>query len=144
MPGGFALATRLERIELDGTSASDYERWPTAELEETFSLGRYLKSLFYTEPGYFRVIVFVLSDRLEQTSDIRPSSDEAMDWTRSGMIVLPHDMGIRELLPTHRLNALIYEFKREPNSNAMVLSPGRLTGRKHIEKAQLASTLLSQ
>ena len=60
VPGGAALATRLERIDRDGQPITTPTRWPTAKLESDFSLGAYLKSLFYTQPGYFRVIVFVL------------------------------------------------------------------------------------
>ena len=43
----------------------------------------------------------------------------------------------REVETTHNLTALIYEFEKVPDSEAIVLSPGRLTGREHLESAGL-------
>ena len=53
--GALILVTRLERIKQDGTSMQEPDRW--------VALGVRLRSwvnLFYAEPGYYRVIVFVI------------------------------------------------------------------------------------
>lgn len=140
-PGGFALATRLERITEDGAPVGSQNRWPTTNLTERFELSRYLKSLFFTDPGYFRVIVFLLSSEFERTSDAEPTPDEAFRWLRRGMVMLPPDMARLEITPNHELTALIYEFERVPGSDAVVLAPGRLTGRTHLARARLQSLL---
>lgn len=140
-PGGFALATRLERIDNDGAPADEADRWPPATLEDRFTLSGYLASLFFTEPGYFRVIVFVLSDQFEQTAPEEPSAAMAADWVARGMVRLPADLGAAALTPAHSLTALVYEFERAPDSDAVVLAPGRLSGRAHLDKAALLTAL---
>ena len=143
VPGGAALATRLERIQKTGEPADAQTRWPTDALEASFDLGGYIRSLFFTEPGYFRVIVFVLSTELVQTAEREPTSDEALDWLRRGMVELPADIGQEAVTSAHRLSALIYEFEKRGDSEAIVLSPGRLTGRDHLARAGLLDDLVS-
>ena len=140
-PGGFALATRLERITEDGEPVTTGERWPTTSLKERFDLGKYLRALFYTDPGFFRVIVFVLSTEFERTSDEEPTPKEAFRWLRRGMVMLPRDMAEQAIIEKHELTALIYEFEREAGSNAVVLAPGRLSGRTHLARAKLQQLL---
>ena len=140
-PGGFVLATRLERISAEGAPVDEARRWPRADLRDDFSLGAYLSSLFFTEPGYFRVIVFVVSDRLETTSPTEPAVATAQAWTNRGMVRLPKFLSERRFGPDHEITALIYEFERLPNAEATVLAPGRITGRAHLERALLLAAL---
>ena len=141
VPGGAALATRLERINKNGEALAAPTRWPTSRLEADFSLASYLKSLFYTEPGLFRVIVFVLSTEAIVTADRNATSDEALDWLRRGMVSLPAEIAGQKIEPAHRLTALIYEFEKSEGAEAVVLAPGRLTGREHLRRAGLLATL---
>jgi outer membrane biosynthesis protein TonB len=143
-PGGFALATRLERITDQGEPVDANDRWPTSTLKERFDLSKYLRALFYTDPGFFRVIVFVLSTEFERTSDEEPTPKEAFRWLRRGMVMLPRDMAEQSVTERHELTALIYEFEREAGSDAVVLAPGRLTGRTHLARARLQQLLGSE
>jgi hypothetical protein len=141
VPGGAALATRLERINKHGEALEVPTRWPTSKLEADFSLATYLKSLFYTEPGLFRVIVFVLSTEPIIPSERTTTSDEALDWLRRGMVTLPREIATQSVDPAHRLTALIYEFEKVEGAEAIVLAPGRITGRAHLRSAGLLSAL---
>jgi hypothetical protein len=61
VPDGFALASRLEQINPDGTPKPELERWTIKHRPLTkFSLSSYIRALFTSQPGYFRVIVFVI------------------------------------------------------------------------------------
>ena len=71
------------------------------------------------------------------TSGREATSDEALDWLRRGMVSLPKEIAEQDLDPTHNLTALIYEFEKVPDAEAVVLSPGRLTGREHLKSAGL-------
>ncbi|MEM9061965.1 MAG: hypothetical protein AAGD13_16005 [Pseudomonadota bacterium] len=143
-PGGFALVTRLERITEEGISVESRKRWPTGNLRERFDLSSYLRALFYTDPGYFRVIVFLLSTEFERTTDQEPTPAEAFRWLRRGMVMLPREMAEQSITPRHELTALIYEFERVPGSDAVVLAPGRLTGRTHLAQARLNRLLSAE
>ena len=60
VPGGFALAMRLEQTSADGYPLSDAERWAVdVGPLRTLSLSRYLAALFGASPGHFRVVVLV-------------------------------------------------------------------------------------
>ncbi|MEM7683363.1 MAG: hypothetical protein AAF293_00960 [Pseudomonadota bacterium] len=143
-PGGFALVTRLERITEEGTSVEPRKRWPTGNLRERFDLSSYLKALFYTDPGYFRVIVFLFSTEFERTTDEEPTPAEAFYWLRRGMVMLPPEVAEQKITRRHELTALIYEFERVPGSNAVVLAPGRLSGRTHLAQARLNRLLSAE
>ena len=55
---GFAIATRLEQINADASSKEEPNRWNTKVEMNEFTFKEYIKSLFFTQTGYFRVIVF--------------------------------------------------------------------------------------
>ena len=55
--------------------------------------------------------------------------------------MLPRDMAEQSVTDGHELTALIYEFEREVGSDAVVLAPGRLTGRTHLARARLQRLL---
>jgi hypothetical protein len=60
---GLAFVTRLERIDADGRPLPLPDRWPQ-ELNSNIrahSLPAYLKSLFVSSPGYYRMVAIVLA-----------------------------------------------------------------------------------
>ena len=62
VPGGFALATRMEQMDSDGTSKKDPPRWSTkVETPLIFSVWDYLKILMTPQEGKFRVFLFLLA-----------------------------------------------------------------------------------
>lgn len=92
VPGGFALATRLERIHPDGRSMAEPKRWQVAQEPLTrFDLTEYLRALFDAERGHFRVIVFIVTPAPLITGTESPSA-AALAWPREGVPVLPDAM----------------------------------------------------
>ena len=141
--GGVALVTRLERINDDGTSSADAERWPSGGQYSASKEGllQFLEGLFYVDPGHYRVIVFVLQDMPFSQSATSVTGEEARAWLRSGANVLPPDIAGRPFGGANggHCTALIYEFASDGTNVRVVES--RLTGKEHLEKAGLLTAL---
>jgi hypothetical protein len=141
--GGVALVTRLERINDDGSSFSETDRWPQGgqHSESTDGLFQFLQGLFYVDPGHYRVIVFVLQDLPFSQSSENITGEEARAWLTSGANVLPAEIAERPFGGTNggHCTALIYEFASDGTKVHVVES--RLTGKQHLEKAGLLTAL---
>jgi hypothetical protein len=146
VPGGFAVVARLERIGLDGAPVAEPDRWPLSDNSVSrFDLRRFVVGLFYAQPGYFRVIVFVVSDEAFTQTDRSATRNQALEWLRRGANRLPREYAERRFTPLHAITALIYEFARDNASEEpRLLTPGRLSGRKHLEMAGLYATLFGR
>src|SRR5262249_1980853 len=127
---GVALVTRLERINQDGSSAADRDRWPIAQQEAggAVSLGQFLRGLFDVDPGHYRVIVFVLQDTPFTQTAVRTTGDQARAWLRTGANALPREFLERAFGGT--CTALVYEFASDGAMARLVES--RLTGKQHL------------
>lgn len=139
VPAGFAMVTRLEQTEKDGTAKALPARWAVdvGPLEE-FSLSAYLRALFTANPGFYRLIVFVVTSKPFSQTKTGVEREEAMTWLSEGANRLPSSIGDLPLTNRHSCSALIYEFEQpEPRKPAALKQPGRLTGRIHLEKARL-------
>ena len=80
---GFALASRMERINPDGSTNAE-DRWlDDVPPMRKFSTADYVAALFRARPGHYRVIVFVLTNKpLTQDTDARVNSDQAKLWPK--------------------------------------------------------------
>lgn len=140
--GGVALVTRLERINDDGTPA-DKNRWPagTQHQDSTQDLLKFLRGLFYVDPGHYRVIVFIIQDLpFTQTPD-NITAGEAQAWLTTGANALPAAIAARpfDVDQGSRATALIYEFASDGTKVQVVVSS--MTGKQHLEKAGLLTAL---
>lgn len=140
VPGGFALVTRLEQINIDGTSKRLPSRWSTAPPTPEFSLAYYLSALFTAIPGYYRVIVFVVSNEPFIQTERRAGPEEALRWLRAGLNVLPESIGSQSYANAV-CTALIYEFERPPGGEPTLHLPGKLGAQTHLKKSGLWSSL---
>lgn len=139
VPNGFAMVTRLEQIFEDGRSKDAPERWAVdvSPLRQ-FTLDTYLKALFTSNPGYYRIIVFIITPVLFETAEQQVSRDEAVKWLRKGLKELPDDVGAGQYSGSHVCTALIYEFEQTARgSPAKQRAPSRLAAKDHLEKAKL-------
>ena len=143
VPDGFAVVTRLEQIDPDGTPKRSPDRW-TSEVRPLakFSLSAYFKALFKANPGFYRIIVFVVTSQSFSQSTTAVSREDSELWLSTGLNTLPAALGEREFTEGHRCTALIYEFK-QPGSGvrARLDLPSDLPGRTHLEKASLWDAL---
>jgi hypothetical protein len=131
--GGVALVTRLERINDDGSSFADAERWP-AETLQSRTLAGFLRGLFYVDPGRYRVIVFILQDLPFSQSPDRTTGDVARTWFRAGANVLPREVA-ESPFGDAQCTVLVYEFASDGIAVRVVDS--RVTGKEHLERAGL-------
>ena len=140
VPDGFAMVTRLEQINRDGTSKEPPDRW-AVEVHplEKFSLRAYLRALFKANPGYYRIIVFIVTPTpFNQQVEYGMSRKEAMDWLAGGLNELPDSIGQVECQEECKCTALIYEFEQpNPGEPAKLNIPSHLQGRTHLIKANL-------
>lgn len=139
VPRGFALVTRLEQINRDATSKAEPYRWQVkASQGEIFTLRDYLRALFTAPKGYFRIIVFVVTDESFSTSGGNISRAEALDWLSEGANVLPKELGRQAFNNDYSVTTLVYEFETFGSGKSPVsLVPGKHTGRTHLEKSKL-------
>lgn len=63
VPNGFALVSEMEQIGSDGTPSPEPARW-SADLPpiDNITLVEFIKALVNAQPGYYRVIVFIVTD----------------------------------------------------------------------------------
>jgi len=136
-PGGFALVSRLERLREDGTAAPEGLRFLQPGAEEPFSLTTYISRLFFAPTGYYRLIVFVVTDQPFTTDATRTiQAEEASRLLRSGANRLPDAYRSFDFSPAHGVTALVYEFRKEPDDrDVKTLDPGRFDGREHLQRA---------
>jgi hypothetical protein len=138
VPGGFAMASRIEQMNQDGTAKGPADRW-SLEVPSMpkFSFSAFMTALFRARPGYYRVIVFVVTSHPFSQSSAKVTSEDAGLWVSSGLNALPEDIATRDYTSAHRCTALIYEFKRMEAQPAKFVDPSELTGQIHLEKSGL-------
>lgn len=135
VPDGFALVSRLERINQDGTPHS--ERWASDESPSLeFSLKWYLRALVSSPEGRYRLVVFVVTPAAFPQNGKNVPFLVARDWSWVGLNKLPPSAGVLELSKDHTCTALVYEFvKGKKGSEPSQVLPSVLTGRQHLESS---------
>jgi hypothetical protein len=108
-PGeGIVMVSRMERVRADGNPFPGRARW-TKYGSPHSGMMDYLGDLFFERPGYFRVIVFAVTDDIK----IRESPWARLPDVEEGADELTNKLRIQRLAP-RRVVALVYSFKREP------------------------------
>jgi len=137
---GFALVTQLEQINEDGTSKQNPERWSTRLNNNLNDFRSYLKSLVHPPKGYFRVIVFLVTDvDLNAKNDVLDEK-QAKDMVLGGNVALPASYRNLPFTNSHRITALIYEYKITQGI-APELVDNEPPGELHLEKAGIINAL---
>ena len=141
VPDGFAIVTRLEQINYDGTSKEERHRWQTKVVPlPKFTFKKYIKALVTANKGLFRIIVFIITPHPFSQTGLKPSREEAIEWLSAGLNVLPSSIGKIEYSAKYNCHALIYEFEKLSfDKSAKTIVPGYLGGRTHLVKAKLWS-----
>lgn len=143
VPRGFALATRLEQIDAAGKPKPPPARW-SAEMPRLtggFSLSAYLRALFTAEPGYYRIVVFIVTTAPFADSNQPATSDEARAWVAKGLNALPESLASQSYGPDVVCTAMIYEFERQSGSEATPLVPSPLDAHAHLVGSGLWAAL---
>jgi hypothetical protein len=135
---GFALVTKMEQIESDGTPKEGPQRWVLVpQRPEKFTLARYITALFGATPGHYRTIVFIVTPGAFTQSSAVVTREEANAWLGGGLNRLPASIGNLEFSrEDYACTALIYEFERPTETEEATLRlPGLIPGRIHLVKA---------
>ena len=143
VPRGFVIATRLEQIDANGKPKPPPARWSaeTPRLSGEFSLSVYLRALFTADPGYYRIVAFIVTDALFSQSDRSVSSQEARSWVAKGFNALPASIAGQAYGPAVVCTAMIYEFERRAGSEAQPLVPSSIDARAHLVGSGLWTAL---
>lgn len=139
-PGGFALTTRLERIFDDGRPDMD-RRWFGGEDSGAFSLTRYIRALFLGDPGRYRFLVFLVTDRDFAATGDAIGAEAAEDMLRTGAMTLPRRLANQPFSDDHDVTVLVYEFKRPEGGDPSFVQPSPLDGIIHLRSARLLQAL---
>lgn len=137
IPDGFALVTRIEQINEDGTPFAMPARWSvTIKAYDSLNWDSYLKALIFPPSGFFRIIVFAVTNKPFTSSHKKPTKVGAEGWLKVGFSELPASIGDKGFGPSYRCTALIYEFKKMETDGAEQIK-GSLTGTEHLKKSGL-------
>lgn len=136
---GFAVMLDLEQIEPDGARKPGAAGFAPTTAEPDFTLTGYIKRLFYAPPGYYRQIVFVVSDIGIAATTPAPTPGELRAIAKDGSAALPPGYGTVPFTWKYKVVALVYEFQKGPaDGDAQQIPPsGRLRAPQHLKKAQL-------
>lgn len=144
VPNGFALVAQMEQIKADGTPSPAPARWSTdLPRARELSLFAFIRALASAPQGFYRVIVFIVTDEPWSRAGERPTGKEAERWLAEGYNRLPIDIGeltYRE--GHHATTALVYEFeKRFPHEPAAQIENSDILGKDHLQKAGILGPL---
>jgi tetratricopeptide (TPR) repeat protein len=140
VPDGFAIVTQLEHINADGTPV-EKDRWgiiPNVEKLHKFTLQGYFIALFTANPGYYRVIIFVVTSQPFTQSKLTLSPEKAEAWLSEGLNRLPKSIAQLQFTEEYAVTALIYQFKKIESSKIPTLeNPSKISGKLQLEKSKI-------
>jgi hypothetical protein len=121
-PGGFALATRLEQIQPNGESLNPPDRFSKLPpVPKVFSFD-YLRHIFIPRTGFFRIIVFIITNQAIQESNQPTTAAIAEGWPDHGVPGLPAKIARILAPPDESVNVYIYEFENTTAGNVSDLT----------------------
>jgi hypothetical protein len=132
VPDGFALVTRLERIREDSPEPDPDNRWDVNTPPGVHGIIDYVKSLFSARKGFFRVIVFMVTDKPITSSQDKIDQEQALAWLMKGSDVLPAEIEALKYRSGYHTTAYVYEFEKPESSNAFLLSQPTFSARDQV------------
>ena len=149
VPGGFAIVTRLEQTNVDGSPKQPPDRWnvngPTVSWSD-FVLADYLHAIV-NAPGYFQVLVFVVSGTPFAEGERTINRGQATALLRKGFTDIDQ---VTTAMPNNEnvhCQVMVYEFENRKSDDAdaaKVKYPSRLPAQTHIKQNGLWASLASE
>ena len=128
----------MEQIDAQGSPVAS--RW-VGDIAASghFGLGAVIRLLLQAPAGYFRVIVFVVSDHPVAGGDNRSDTLEVLrEWSENSHLRLPPSLRLLPYNDSYSVVALVYEFeKHENDDNPSARVPGRLSAARHLESLKM-------
>jgi hypothetical protein len=143
VPNGFALVSQMEQIKSDGIPSPAPARWSTGMPRVTnMTLLEFIKALSNAQSGYYRVIVFIVTNQPWSRTGKEATGEEAEQWLAQGFNWLPPPIGELIYEPDYRTTVLVYEFKKvSQDASATFLKPSSTSADDHLKKAGLYDPL---
>ncbi|MGB7922125.1 MAG: hypothetical protein WCF57_02650 [Pyrinomonadaceae bacterium] len=144
VPGGFALVSPLEQFKNDGTPVDTEYRWTTqAALPSLFSLDYFRSLIIGKSAGHYRVIAFIVTDKLFTATGEAATVETAERLSREGGTALPPSMGNQPFGDQYTCTALIYEFEKAPGADtkAEFKASSSIMADMHLRKAKILDFL---
>jgi hypothetical protein len=140
VPDGFAIASRIEQINEDGTPSSNRWSLDVPPMEEV-SIKAYLRALFKAPRGHYRVIVFIVTPHPFSQGDTELSASGAAELVSKGANTLPEAIGNREYSSNYKCTALI---RVRGTGQTVVCSAARSHHKMHLQNADCSRPYLNQ
>ena len=134
VPNGFAMVTRIERLDEDSPDPDLMNRWDIQADPGIHSISDYIKALFTARKGYFRVIVFFVTDQPITSSSEIVNQQDAMAWLMKGSNLLPDEIGQKPYTSKYHNTAYVYEFEKPENSEAILMSETPFPANQQLQK----------
>lgn len=136
IPHGFALVTQMEQIYEDGRSMEEPDRW-SSTIGDFNDPWDYIKALFSTPHGYYRVLVFLVTDVDHTAAGNYISEDDAKKWLNNGYNSLPKNIRANPYSTDYTVTLLVYHYTRSPGEDVKFINPDTISGMTHYTKAGL-------
>lgn len=140
---GFALVTRMERVEEDGSARARVERFLPPGAEGPFDLGAYFQSLFVEPKGYYRIVFFLVSAADPEFSGGGMTGSLAAAYATTGETRLPPQFNVFRFTDQHTVDVLVYEFMQKGDKAVSVVPPVRLPAQTHLSRSGIEGALAS-
>ncbi|MDQ8197463.1 hypothetical protein QEH56_04850 [Pelagicoccus enzymogenes] len=138
IPDGFAVVTRLERINEDGTYKDEHRfDQDLGDDGKLFSIGVFFRRLLFAEKGTYRVVVLAVTSKSIAFSGNLINREDAQKWLVSGQLGLPDEIAQRSYSTFHSTVALIYEFKKTGSDKVILSQPSAIDGKQHLVGSEL-------
>ena len=150
---GVALVTRIEQIDQNANCLPGNKRWQNGISPTTFkSLNEYIESLLIGEKGYYRLILFTITNSevifsvLNGNPNKAITSDSLYNIVFSeGYPVFPEEMKKEKYTEETHCVAWIYEFKQQYIGElAHATIPGKHPGAIHLKSFNFFKILKDQ
>ncbi len=124
VPGGFAIATQLERVGRRGKVVKE-DRWTKGKRAKIGSLEDYWRSLMKGEDDRFRTFVFIVTDE-DIMHDRDPVTELDLNvWKSNARPALSKQRAAAVALPGTRVWMYVYEFEAAKDKDAELIQNGR-------------------
>ncbi len=144
VPGGFAIATSVERIDSQGEPEAGASRWQGSAADETWTLQALLRRLVGAPLGHYRAIVFVFAADAFGTSGAAISAEDASRWRTGGLNRLPGGLRGRPYSDDFRCDVLVYVFEQRAELPQTRQVAGGLSVDEHLRRARILAQLEPQ
>ncbi len=138
---GFALLSKLERFNKDGTEVSSNKRWVNVFGDGKFSYYQIFKSLFFEVSTEFRMFALVIASKNAKIGSQIMTAQVAQELLMHGYETLPEELK-KKILNPKNLSVLVYHFHQNDIGEVPELDlSGNISAENYLKTAGLSEIL---